>query len=230
MKAADAHLKCGSKYDAAGDYINAGNCLRKSNLNDAVSCFKLGVVLFAEEGRFSIAAKHQKDIAEACEADGDLEIAIENFELAAEYYEGENATTSANGCLLKVAEFSGTLDKFDKAIEIYEKVASSCIDNPLLKFSCKGYFLQAGLCHLARDIVKARSAINRYQELDYSFSSQRECKFLNALLQAFEQNDVEGFTNVVYEYDSVTKFTPWQTKILLKVKAAIKENSGENVC
>lgn len=48
--------------------------------------------------------------------------AISNFEQAADYYKGEESNSSANKCLLKVAQYAAQLEQYPKAIEIYEQV------------------------------------------------------------------------------------------------------------
>lgn len=58
------------------------------------------------------------------------------------------AYSSASTCLLKVALFSAQLEKYDAAIRIYEDIASQSVDNQLLRWSVKEYFLRAGMCHL----------------------------------------------------------------------------------
>jgi len=223
VKAADCQLKLDSKHEAASNYVNAANCVKKTNVQDAVIYLKQAVEFFTDEGRFSIAAKHQKEIAELYEQEADYEKAIESYQLSADYYEGEGSTSSANGCLLKVAQFSAQLEKYDKAIEIFENVARGSLDNNLLKWSVKEYFLKAGLCHLcASDIVSAKRALEKYQELDCTFSSQRECKFLQDLVTAYENYDAEAFTQAVVEYDSISKLDQWKTSILLRIKNSIK--------
>jgi len=224
QKASECHLKLQSKHEAASNYINAANCYKKSNMTTASQCMKQAIEFYTDEGRFSIAAKHQKELAELYEAEADLENAIANYQTAADYYEGEGSSSSANQCLLKVALFSAQLERYDKAIELYEQVAIASIDNNLLKWSVKEYFLRAGLCHLAKgDIVSADRALERYQDLDATFSSQRECKFLLDILAACKSYDIEAFTNAVVEFDSISKLDAWKTSILLKIKNSIKE-------
>jgi alpha-soluble NSF attachment protein len=67
----------------------------------------------------------------------------------ADMFDGEDQTSQTNACLLKVAQFSAQIEKYEQAIALYEKVAGKSIDNNLLKYSVKGYFFRAGLCHLA---------------------------------------------------------------------------------
>ena len=55
----------------------------------------------------------------------------------------------SNQMFLKVAHLAAELEEFDKAIEIFERVASASIDNNLTKWSCREYLFKAGLCILA---------------------------------------------------------------------------------
>jgi len=223
-KGAECQLKLQSKHEAATNYIAAANCYKKSNVPEAMLCMKQAIEFYTDEGRFSIAAKHQKELAELYEGESDLENAISSYQLAADYYEGEGSSSSANQCLLKVALFSAQVERYDKAIELYEQVASASIDNNLLKWSVKEYFLRAGMCHLAKgDMVSAERALERYQDMDATFSSQRECKFLQDLVGACKGYDVEAFTSTVVEFDSISKLDSWKTSLLLKIKNSIKE-------
>ena len=80
---------------------------------------------------------------------------------------------------MKVAHFAATLEQYDKAIEKFEQVATASIDNQLTKWSVRDYFLKAGLCHIANgDVIGAQRALNRYIEMDYSFSQEMQCTFL----------------------------------------------------
>jgi len=232
VKAAECHLKLQSKHEAAQNYINAAICYKKTNttITIAVQCMKQGIEFYTEEGRFSIAAKHQKELAELYEDQSDLDNAIVAYQTAADYYEGENSASAANQCLLKVALFSAQLERYEKAIELYEQIATQSIDNNLLKWSVKDYFLRAGLCHLAKaDVVATERALQRYEEMDATFASQRECKLLHSLLEAVKNSDVEAFTNAVVEFDSISPLDSWKTSILLKVKNAIKEDDQKLV-
>jgi len=228
VKAAECYLKVPSKHEAASNYVNAANCLKKNNTTDAVNCYKTAIELFTDEGRFSIAAKHQKEVAELYEADLDYESAIESYQTAAEYYEGENSTSAAIQCMVKVAQYSAQLEHYDKAIEVYEDVARKSLDNSLLKWSVKDYFFRAVLCYIcSTDVISAKRQLDKYQEMDYSFGSQRECKFLQEIIAAYENCDVEAFTQAVVEYDSVSKLDQWKTTILLRVKDAIKGQDND---
>ena len=63
---------------------------------------------------------------------------------------------------------------YERAIGIYERVAIASLDNNLLRFSVKGYLLNAGICRMATgDADKSRSDLERYESMDASFATTR---------------------------------------------------------
>jgi len=228
MKVAECQLKVDSKHEAASSYAAAATCFKKNNTEACVDCLKQAVELFTGEGRFSIAAKNQKEIAEVYEAELNYESAIEAYQQAADFFEGENSTSQANTCLLKVAQYSAQLENFQKAVELYEQVAKASLENNLLKWGAKEHLQRAILCHLANeDLVGAQKSLENYKNWDPSFASSRECKFVEEIMAAIEKYDVEAFTQSVVDYDSVIKLDAWKTKVLLKIKQGIAANSNE---
>lgn len=63
-----------------------------------------------------------------------------------------------------VVNIYGCCDRYDRAIKIYEAVAKHSLNNNLLKYSVKGYLLNAGLCQIClNDDVKVENALQNYQ-------------------------------------------------------------------
>jgi alpha-soluble NSF attachment protein len=104
-------------------------------------------------------------------------------------------------------------------------VANSCIESPLLKYSAKEYYFRAALCHMCIDLLNAQLAVKKYEEMYPTFSDSRECKLLKLLLDKLEENDVEGFTEAVKDYDSISRLDQWFTNILLRIKRQIEADS-----
>jgi len=231
--AANNYLQFESKYDAASVYVKASHCLKKMSLTeDVIKALSNAVELFTDEGRFSIAAKHQKEIAELYESIGDLEKAVTAYEIAAEYFEGEGSMSSGHSCLLKMAPTCALLENYTKSAEIFERVAAESVDNDLLKWSVKEYLLKAGICLLcAGDIVACKKALDKYCTLSVEFNSTREYQLLSALVAAVENYNVKDFATASQEYNSIIKLDQWKTSLLLKVRKSIAgdgENSGES--
>jgi len=224
LRAADCYVKLNSKHEVAMCYMSAAAILRKSNVPESIKCFKIGIEFYLDEGRFAMAAKHQKEIAELYEADGEIESAMEAYCLAADYFEGDNQVSHSNNCLLKVALFSAQLQQYQRAIDIYQKIAHASIDNNLLKWSVKDYLFRAGLCYLAiGEMIATKRALEQFQTMDHTFGTSRECKLLMELAEAVEESDVEKFKAAVIEFDSISKLEPWKRTIVSRIENKIKE-------
>ncbi|OVA12681.1 NSF attachment protein [Macleaya cordata] len=228
IKLAGVHLKSDSKHEAASAYVSAANSYKKISPKEAISCLEQAVNYFMEIGRFSMAARYCKEIGELCENEQNFEQAIVYFERSADLFQSEEVNTSANQCKLKVAQFSAQLEQYPKAIEIYEEIAKQSLNNNLLKYSVKGYLLNAGLCQLCKgDVVAITNSLERYQDLDPTFSGTREYKLLADLAASIDEEDVAKFTDAVKEFDSMTRLDAWKTTMLLRAKEALKAKELE---
>ncbi|KAG0583228.1 hypothetical protein M758_3G120900 [Ceratodon purpureus] len=229
IKLANCQLKLDSKHEAAAAYVDAANAYKKKpDSQAAVRMMIMAIQMFEDIGRLSMAAKHYKDIADIYEKEEDYPKAMEYYDKAADLYSGENVDSTSNQCKLKVAQYAAQLEQYDKAIAIYEAIAKHSMNNNLLKYSVKGYLLNAGLCQLCgNDDIKVENAIQYYQELDPTFSGTRECKFLQDLAAATAEVDVDKFTDVVKEFDSMSRLDQWKTTLLLRAKNALK-NKEQN--
>lgn len=230
-KLANCQLKLDSKHEAAAAYVDAANAYKKKpDTNQCVGMMNMAIHMFEEIGRLSMAAKHYKDIAEIYEKEENYLKAIEYYEKAADLYSGENVDSTSNQCKLKVAQYAAQMKQYDKAIQIYEEVAKHSMNNNLLKYSVKGYLLNAGLCQICgSDDVKVENAIQNYQDLDPTFSGTRECKFLQDLAAAIVEGDTDKFTDVVKEFDSMSRLDQWKTTLLLRAKNDLKDKSQDEI-
>ncbi|KAI8053706.1 soluble NSF attachment protein [Syncephalis plumigaleata] len=216
---ADMQTRIQERDEAAPTFVAASKCYKKSNPEDAVAALKMAIEIYTERGRFHPAATHQKEVAQIYESDLiNLEAAMESYQIAADWYGGEEATAD------HLAEFAAQLEQYERAIEKFEQVARANVDNQLTKWSLKEYFLKAGLCHLClKDTDELQRALACYQDMDLTFSNTREYKFLQNIAEAIDAEDVEQFTKTVVEYDQLTKLDPWKTSILLRIKKSVNE-------
>jgi alpha-soluble NSF attachment protein len=147
--------------------------------------------------------------------------------------------------MLKVAQYAAQLEDYDKAIQIYESVAGSCLDSSLLKYSAKEYFFRASLCHLSVDLLNAQHALDKYASQYPSFQDSREFKLvkvsrkcknieinlsvnncfpLKTLIEHLEEQNIDGYTEAVKDYDSISRLDQWYTTILLRIKKQHNDN------
>jgi len=224
-KIANLHSKEGAKHDAAINYVEAANCYKKTDIKAAAGRLQKGIDIYTDMGRFTIAAKHHQTIAELYESTtADLETAIQHFEIAADYFKGEESNSSANKCLVKVALYAAQMENYDKAIKIYEQVASDALQSNLLKYSAKDYFFKASLCHLCVDSINATNAIIKYEEQYPAFGETREAKLIKTLCSEIENQDIEAFTEAIKFFDSISRLDAWYTTLLLRVKKNFTED------
>ncbi|KAI9757492.1 MAG: vesicular-fusion protein S17 [Lichina confinis] len=215
--------------DAANTLVEAFKAYRKTDPQDAARVLEQAIQHYTLKGNFRRAATYKQNLAELYEVElTDQKKAIDAYETAGSWFEGDNAEALANKLYLKVADIAALEQDYYKAIENYEKVARSSVSNNLMKWSVKDYFLKAGISLLANnDMVATRHALETYRELDPAFASTREHQLLVDLAEAVEQGDSELFADKLFEFDRMSKLDKWKTTILLRVKNAIEEKGDD---
>jgi len=223
MKAARCYQEANT-WKAAGSALNLRNGYKSGDPRHiAINAHLQMIDSNKNMGRFKQVAKHHMTIAEIYETElGDIEKGVVHIEQAADYYKSEGSYTRVHRCLLMVARLSIQIENYQKAIYIYESVANASIESPLLKYSAKDYYFRAALCHMCIDVLNAQLAIKKYEEMYPQFGDSRECKLVKRLLERLEDNDSDGFTEVVKDYDSISRLDQWFTNILLKIKKQMK--------
>lgn len=227
-KAAEIHQSLQNKHDSASNLVDAGNCYKKTDAESAIKCLCGAIDIYTDMGRFTVAAKHHISIAEIYENDtSKLEKAISHYEQAADFYKGEESTSSANKCWLKVAAYAAQLEQYTKAIDLYERVGMASMDSPLLKYSVKEYFFKSALCHFCLGgTIDAKQSMEKYEGLFPAFSDSRECNLLKKLISTHDDQSADAFAEAVASYDSISRIDQWLTTILLRIKKTIGCEDG----
>ncbi|BCR96536.1 alpha-soluble NSF attachment protein SEC17 [Aspergillus luchuensis] len=215
--------------DAANTLTEAFKVYRKSDPEDAARVLSSAIQHYVLKGNLRRAATQQQHLAEVYEVElGDTKKALEAYEKAAEWFDGDNAEALANKHYLKAADLAALEGDYYKAIEHYERIGRSSINNNLMKWSVKDYFLKAGICHLAtNDLVAANRALENYRDIDTTFASTREHQLLVDLVQTIEAGDQEAFADKLFQFDQLSKLDKWKTTLLLRIKNSIEEQ-GED--
>ncbi|KAJ1762217.1 vesicular-fusion protein S17 [Coemansia sp. RSA 2523] len=224
VKAAQMSLNLNDTHDAAQRFITASKAFKKTHPEQAVDALAQAVSILREDGKFRIAAAHEKEIGKLSEELSDLERAMRAYEQAAQWYADDDSTALASGCLVKAASLAAQLENYTHAVELFEGIAEGAVDDSLTKWSVKDYFFKAALCRLAiPDAIGAAEGLKRYQELDPSFSKTRECGFLDEIIGDIQNSDLQSFTDHVANYDSVSQLDNWKTTLLLRIKRQVVE-------
>lgn len=215
--------------DMANTLTEAFKVYRKDSPKDATRVLTTAIAHYTTKGNFRRAATHQQNLAEVYEMEiGDQKAALQAYDTAAQWYESDNAEALANKLYLKVADLAALEGDYQNAIQKLETVAKSSLNNNLMRWSVKDYFLKAGICHLAAgDQVATKRALEQYRELDGSFAQTREHMLLTDLVGAVEEGDQEGFTDKLFQFDQLSKLDKWKTTLLLRVKNAIEKEEED---
>lgn len=202
---------------------------RKDSPKDAARVLQQAIQHYTSSGNFRRAATHQQNLAEVYEVEiGDNKSALQAYDLAAQWFESDNAEALANKLYLKVADLAALEGDYQNAVQKFEAVAKSSLNNNLMKWSVKDYFLKAGICHLAsNDTVATKRALQQYVELDNTFQGTRENMLLNDLVESVEQGDPDGFTDKLLQFDQMSKLDKWKTALLLRVKENIQKQEED---
>ncbi|KAI5370102.1 Putative NSF attachment protein [Septoria linicola] len=215
--------------DAANTLTEAYKSYRKDEPEDAARVLEQAIQHYTTKGNFRRAATHKQNLAELYEVDlNDQKRAAEAYETAASWFETDGAEQLANKLYLKLADIAALNGDYVKAISNYERISKSAINNNLMKWSVKEYFLKAGICHLANnDTVATNRALDSYRDLDPSFTQTREHQLLVDLAEAVEEGDQEKFADKLFQYDQMSKLDKWKTTLLLKVKDNIQSQEED---
>lgn len=202
---------------------------RKDSPQDAARVIQQAIQHYTSSGNFRRAATQQQSLAEVYEVElGDQKSALHAYDLAAQWFESDNAEALANKLYLKVADLAALEGDYQTSTQKFEAVAKSSINNNLMKWSVKEYFLKAGICHLASgDTVATKRALQQYLELDSTFQGTREFMLLSDLVESVEQGDQDGFAEKLFHFDQLSKLDRWKTTMLLKVKENIQKEEED---
>lgn len=230
VKAAQFQLKAGNEDDAGNIYIDSYKSYKSSGDSLlAIESLKRAIDLFTKRGQFRRSANFKFELGEIYENDlNDYPNAVNEYELAGEWYEQDQAMALANKAWLKCADLLALSGEYIKASDKYSKLISNSVGNKLSQWSLKDYYLKKSLCQLAAtDLVAATRTLNDAMSEDPNFNGSRECQLLNGIIAAYNERDSEKLSSVAFEFDKFCKLDKWKTTILLKIKENITEDEDD---
>ncbi|TVU46318.1 hypothetical protein EJB05_05844, partial [Eragrostis curvula] len=199
---------------AAPAYVEAANCYKRFSPHDAAEAFNNAVNLYMETGNLGLAARYSEYIGEIYQQEQDLENAAVYLNQAADLFDSEGQSPQANTMTQKIAEIYAQLEKYQEATQLFEEIARKSMNDNNRKYHVKGNLLNAGICQLCRgDPVTINNSLERYEDIDPTFSGTREYKLLADLAASMDGSDVAKFTDAIKNlHRSVANNSPSQGK------------------
>lgn len=184
---------------------------------------------------------------------GDIQNIIKTYKSMGDIYFYNNDLNNAKQIYFKAIDLIDTYDKsLDIKRHIVEKISNMYYikqniiqlpDLSKLYFSiAEDYFkknlgyigainfifdgLLANICF--EDYVSANNNFEHYCNIDSTFTSSQEGKFINNLLKIIETNNLDEFGYLCLEYEKIKLFTNIQVKLLLKIKKNITQFDNLN--
>tara|TARA_B100000780_G_scaffold277016_1_gene246800 strand:+ start:954 stop:1358 length:405 start_codon:yes stop_codon:yes gene_type:complete len=79
-------------------------------------------------------------------------------------------------------------EQYDRASETFEALGMRCLQFNMRKFNGRTFFFRAGLCMYCKKDFKAAQRIRRrHKDLDYTFASTPDCRFLEDVGQSMRK-------------------------------------------
>ena len=211
--------------DEANGYIESARCLRNVSTDDAMFWFNKASKILANAGRFSQSAKILKECAEISESS---EKALDFYVKAEDMFSmDEHSKSQVTACILKRAEILADSGELLEAAKLFEREGDKALLNPMLAFGAREHFTKSGILYLALgDPTTAKVAVERFHQRDPRLEGTRESTMLKGLTEAFCENDLEKFREVLSDYDQVTRLDNWKSNHLLSVVCRMESPEG----
>jgi hypothetical protein len=114
--------------------------------------------------------------------------------------------------------------EYKEAAEIYEHIGEHSLTN-LRKFSCPTYFLKSILCYiLHNDDIYTEIKLQKFSNEYIIIQNSHIYKFMIDIANSYFENNLNKFTNIIIEYDNISKLDNYYIVILNNIKNKIKDN------
>lgn len=116
-------------------------------------------------------------------------------------------------------------EEFMHGAELYEELASNRVDK-ITKFSIDLLILKSFLCYLCVDEIKAEHKLNDFVMNYPIISNTMNYKFCVSIMESYKEKDINKYTDIVREYNSIKPLDDYMVMLLNKIKKNISQEEG----
>lgn len=131
----------------------AGFGFLKVDKTEALVCLNTAIVLYCDHGKFNVAARLERRVADIHFINRHWEEAALHFRKAANFLSGEQLFDQCDSCLELAAYCFVEMKEYRKAFNTYVTIANGSVQSNLRSFNARGFLMSALLCLLAAPIV-----------------------------------------------------------------------------
>lgn len=205
--------------------INAVDCnLKLGNIDDALELIYQICDDISDKNKSKLYASYKKIALQIIQENKNIDKGIVLLEKSIAFFELHDYSSDFIECCKIIGRINANNNNYLEAIEYFERIVNYCTGINNLKYQSYNYLTDAMLCHIASgDIVSAEYNLNKYINIDYSFSAKREFGLINDIITCYKEANTTQFTVAVKNYDDIQKLDPWRVSLLLTIKKSITE-------
>jgi hypothetical protein len=226
-KIADEYLKINNDINALTNYKNAQNYYLDIDINKFINITINKIIpLYIENNNLINIGKSYYKLAQLYKDNIHIPEISDYFKKAITYLEIEKSHELLS-CHIDFTFYLIDCNNIDNAIYILEEIINQMCKSNMLLLRVNVYVFLFLLCIMTKnDIVFLKQKFNKYCEISYKFINYPGHKFIELLIETYENNDINNFTDLIYEYDKTYKLRPREVKLLVIVKNNLKLNNG----
>lgn len=230
----DGIFSVGTNFETIQCFINGAHCYDKIKHEKRIECRTNAISLYKISGQFERCGKLYLQIAEIYEYNNQIELALENYNHAHQFFElSEKGKTDSIQCLCKYANLYASKSEkinLNKLLDIYNKIIDCYQTINTGKFHIKQYITMSMLTVMAihsQTIESIKKHYENYLSIDYTFGNTSQGIFITSLIKSLAENNVELFETSCYNYDRVKPLDTAMVQLLTIVKKRLITNEIE---
>jgi tetratricopeptide (TPR) repeat protein len=147
------------------------------------------------------------------------------FKKAITYLQTNNSQELLN-CYIDFTYYLLDCGNIDDAIYYLEQIINRMCESNLLLFRVNTYIFLYLLCIMTNDdIILLKRELNKYCKVVYKFINFPGHKLIDQLTKKYEDNDIDNFITLIYEYDKIYNLKPREVKLLVVIKNNLTINN-----
>ena len=153
IRCAEVHLKAKMSQEAAVLYTESSEILMKVDRQEAKRSAKKAVAIYCDMGRFDVAGRMERTMANNEFHMGHWEEAAQHYRKSANFLAGEMLLDQSDSCINKAAECYINMHELDDAKRMFVMMAEGSKESNLRRFNARSKIFVALLCQMGIPMV-----------------------------------------------------------------------------
>lgn len=183
------------------------------------------IPLYIKNNNIKNIGKAYCQLAKLTACDKEHEKTIDYYQKAVSYLETEKCYDLLN-CYTDFTYYLLNYGDIDSASYYIKLIIKYMADSNLLVYKANEYIFMFLLCVMSKnDTILVKKKIAKYCDMVHRFNDSAYCKLIENLNETYENNNIDKFSDLIYEYDKLYKLKPHEVKLLLNIKKNIISNN-----